>query len=730
MINISKKPFSQYQVLNSIRRYKKHCDNIKNCPEELKPYCRKHSKRVGKDESITYYNCITSFDIETTNLYSNKDGKNEAESATMYVWQFGFMGKVCLGRTWEEFYSFMRQVEDILGLNTGLRLVTWVHNLSYEWSFINKFFTFDDIFARNERKPIKASTSDGFEFRCTYALSNSNLKTVGSNLLTYNCKKGGDFDYNLLRGTSTPLTRKEVMYCVYDCLVVNCYIVEVMRNEKCNISTIRMTKTGEVRNIMKKMCLYGVSGKDFKNTIKELTLGKKEYYMLKEAFAGGMTHADFFRAGEIIEDIISNDFTSSYPYVLCSEKFPMGKGELSSKMFSAEEIMSLHKMNRGCIFNVTFKNIRTTSYSETPISISKCRDIKKAEENNGRLIKAKEITMTLTDVDLRNFERFYTWDKSICWSVYVYKMDYLPKQIIYSVLSFYGDKTKLKDVVGEEVNYALGKERVNSIYGMMVTDFVYDKVYYSEMGWDTEQGDVDECLDRYNTDKNRTTFYPWGVYCTSYARYNLCTGIKAIDDKCKELGVVSDYVYADTDSIKFSNPERHMQGFEDYNKEAIEKLEACLTYRNIDLEMYRPKTVKGKEKILGVWDFDGHYKKFKTVGAKRYMYTDDNNELHITVAGTNKKAGAKYLSQFEDPFEEFSFDLTIPEEHSGRLSAHYIDESTNGSFIDYLGEEQFYSELSCVVLTPSEFTLKHADVFEKLINLSYEEKINLIGREG
>ena len=33
-----------------------------------------------------------------------------------------------------------------------------------------------------------------------------------------------------------------------------------------------------------------------------------------------------------------------------------------------------------------------------------------------------------------------------------------------------------------------------------------------------------------------------------------------------------------------------------------------------------PKTIKGETKTLGVWDFDGFYTDFKTLGAKRYIF--------------------------------------------------------------------------------------------------------------
>ena len=53
-------------------------------------------------------------------------------------------------------------------------------------------------------------------------------------------------------------------------------------------------------------------------------------------------------------------------------------------------------------------------------------------------------------------------------------------------------------------------------------------------------------------------------------------------------------------------------------------------FYNFDLELLAPVTKKGVEKIIGIWDLDGHYKRFKTLGAKRYLYQTDDDKLHLT----------------------------------------------------------------------------------------------------
>lgn len=47
---------------------------------------------------------------------------------------------------------------------------------------------------------------------------------------------------------------------------------------------------------------------------------------------------------------------------------------------------------------------------------------------------------------------------------------------------------------------------------------------------------------------------------------------------------------------------------------------------------------------MGVYELDGKYSQFATLGAKKYCYTDSKG-LHITIAGVSKRTGANELQQ-------------------------------------------------------------------------------------
>lgn len=111
--------------------------------------------------------------------------------------------------------------------------------------------------------------------------------------------------------------------------------------------------------------------------------GIEEFEMLQRAFPGGFTHANAKYTDEVITDVDSYDFTSSYPYVMVSEKVSNEYGRNSSKSMKQFEFMISKYC---CVFDVEITNIFAKSENENPISVSKCFVKENVSENNGRLV--------------------------------------------------------------------------------------------------------------------------------------------------------------------------------------------------------------------------------------------------------------------------------------------------------------------------------------------------------
>lgn len=665
--------------------------------------------KKGKKTKIS--NVASVFDIEASSFY-----KGEEKQCCMYAWVFGINGRCIKGRTWEEFIDVINRLVEVYELSIEKRFIIYVHNLSYEFQWFKKYFEWENVFSLDTRKPIYAITKNGIEFRCSYLLSGYSLEKLGENLTKYKVnKKVGDLDYKLIRHSKTPLTEKEWGYILNDGLVVMAHIQEEI--ERCgDITKIPLTKTGYVRELCKEKCLKGDNRFEYTKVMRTLKITVDNYHQLKRTYTGGFTHANIHYVDRVIQNVHSFDFSSSYPAVMLSEKYPMSK---PFQVTIKDEDDFRDTLNAYCcMFDCTFVNIRSKVSFENYISISRCSEAKHFVLNNGRIVEADMIKISLTEQDFFIISELYEWDYIEVSNFNCFYKGYLPKDFILTILELYKNKTELKGVEGKEVEYLVSKSMINSCYGMCVTDPCRDENIYENDLWSVKKADIETLIDRYNKNNNRVLYYPWGVWVTAYARRNLFTGILEFKD---------DYIYSDTDSIKVLNIEAHKKYIENYNKKITEKIEKCLKHYYIPIEMATPKTIKGIPKPMGVWDYEGMYTRFKTLGAKRYI-TEKNDEISITIAGVSKSEGIKYLKHTygdnTNIFNAFTEDLHFPssydcngveENGSGKLCHTYIDTYMEGEIIDYMGNKWIYNEQSGVHMENTDYTLSLDNEFKNLI---------------
>lgn len=663
-----------------------------------------NAKPIGTYKKIYYYNVPCSYDIETSSFYDD----NEKRSI-MYIWMIGLGGYCIMGRTWDNWLYAINKISEYCGLCRDVRLIMYVHNLGYEFQFMRKHLEWEHVFSIENRKPVYCLSDIGIEFRCSYILSGYSLQHLSNELQVYDVKKlSGNLDYKLIRHRNTPLTENEISYCVNDVLVVMAYIQETINREG-DITQIPLTKTGYVRRYCKRQCI-GTSkhrNEKYRDFIHTLNLDADEYKQLRRAFAGGFTHANAEHSNKTLYDVDSWDFTSSYPCVMLAEKFPMSSSQLVS-IQSMEELE--HNIDLYCcLFDVEFINLESTQLYEQYLSISHCWGLSGYSANNGRLVSANHCYTTLTDVDYKIVKKFYTWDEIRIANFRRYRRGYLPTEFIKSIINLYVDKTTLKDVEGKEIEYMQAKANLNSCYGMAVTDICREDITYIDDEWSTSEPDIEKAIEKNNRALGRFLFYPWGVWVTAYARFNLFTGI---------VECAHDYVYSDTDSIKMLNGDRHTEYIERYNNNITRKLRIAMKYHGIDDSMICPKTKDGIEKPLGVWDYEGHYKQFKTLGAKRYLI-NQNGKYKLTVAGLTKQIALKYMlfgdMEIRSVFDEFTNGMYIPIGFTGKNTHTYIDSYHSGFVIDYLGDRIEYEELSSIHLESADYSLSLSSEYARYL---------------
>ena len=661
---------------------------------------KNHDSFLVGTKNHKYDNNIYTFDIETTSYlkfhgrtfnasryeeFNKKEREDLEYHSMMYIWMFGINDVIYYGRTWDE----LKELLSLIDSNIQDKKIIFIHNLAYEFQYLRSVFDFKDVFARTQRKVIKCSFCDyNFELRCSYMMSNLALDDLSP---TYNLpvkKLIGNLDYDIIRNSKTILTEKELAYCENDCLVLYEYIkMELMTYIQVN--KIPITSTGKVRRELQQLAYkdYGYR----KRARRSINTDPHIYNILMEAYQGGYTHGSYLFTGDIIKDVDSYDFTSSYPYVLTSFRYPMTE-------FVKEDIKTVNDMYDlyAYLLVVRFYNINCKYYNNF-ISASKCRYLRGAVYDNGRVVRAKEIEMVLTDVDFYFILSAYNCEYEILES-YSALYNYLPKMLINFILDKYVNKTKLKGVKDKKIEYSINKSLLNSIYGMCVTNTIRDDVIYdNKTGWEEKELSNEDIIERLIKDKKKGFLsFSWGCWCTSWARTNLEYNIIKLDEYL---------LYSDTDSCKLRNG-YDKSVIKNYNKSVKERIRYVSKLLNIPFEKYSPKDINGEEHLLGVFECETDkgrkytYDEFIHQGAKRYA-TKTDGKIEITVAGVPKEKGAKALTDLNDFTDNFEFKSSI----TGKQTLVYIDEQEEDLLTDYQGNTVLNKDKTGCCLIPCSYVL-------------------------
>lgn len=686
------------------------------------PVIKRRKSKNGKKPDII--DCVCAFDIETTNI-------DEIEQSVMYIWQFQIGTELTVfGRTWQEFKDILFKIGRLLSTYDDRSLVIYVHNLSFEFVFLSGIYEFkpEEVFAVRRRKVLRCSMFDGrFEFRCSYLLSNMTLKAFTKKFHVKH-EKLDDFDYKLARYYWSDLTIEEMRYCQNDVLGLVEAIQQQLTSEQDNLKTIPLTSTGYVRRECKKIMADNLGY----NFAKKFFPSPRLYDYMKKCFRGGDTHCNRWYCNELLHNVSSYDRSSSYPDVLCNCQFPCTPFE---EVLQKIDLPYLEKLifqrQRAIIMEIRFSNLRLINryWGDPYLTKDKATELSSdAVIFTGRVLSASTYATVCCDVDYMIIKKIYEWDSAEVITWFKASKDYLPDCFRQFVIKYYVQKTQLKGLTGNtpeeteynEYLYGKSKNRLNSIYGMTATRSIKENIVFlsadNDFHYDEATSEAELFEKAY---KSYWLPFEWGIYCTAYARLRLIEGIELVfKGKTGEIGAgvngrtktgnrFSDFVYCDTDSVKFIG--HAAAAFEEYNKQRKRdsiQSGAYATDKN------------GKKHYMGVFERDGIYATFKGCGSKKYAYEeiDENGrkKLHVTIAGVNKKRGAAELAKaprgidsLQDGFI-FANAGSIAAKYNGKpdLSSYEID----GKIIDISSNVYLYS-------VP--YTVGTMEEYKRILELSY-----------
>ena len=585
----------------------------------LVPRAKRQRRNKGGNEIV---NVFAAFDIETSTI--TFPGEISGAHSFLYVWQYQIEDYLIKGRTWDEWIELLAVLQLALKeyaqekkLDKAPVMITWIHNAAYEFSFISGLYPFrdDECFFRDARKPIYFRMFDCFEFRCSYIQSNLSLDALTKQTGVKRKLSGQKYDYSKVRFPWTELSEFEEEYTTTDVeSLVAAMRIRVHRAGD-TLLTVPLTSTGYVRRECK------ASLKDRYLQINELKPYKGEnglriYRLLRACFRGGNTHANRYYVGKICKDVYSYDISSSYPTQQLTKKFPMKPFKWLDGDMSIERICMFIGLGYAVVGTYHFIGMKLRNPKEPVpyISLARC-EAKDFKLDNGRILEAGYLEISLTEIDLEIIMETYVFDKVEVMQAMVAQKDYLPPEYRAVIQDYYQKKTALKGDDTEEGKYIYTKAKnmLNSVYGMSATDPIHQEIKYN--GGDYKRSGYDDMTaeEIEKALKGAAFPYQWGVYTTAYARKQLQDAIKLCGDKL---------IYCDTDSVKTSG-DVHISGLNDALRKRAEAMSAYAD------------DMHGIRHYIGVFESDGHYQQFITQGAKRYAYINDEGRMGVTVAGVS-----------------------------------------------------------------------------------------------
>lgn len=691
--------FQRYELYKS-RELQKH--EYIMCPWFLYNYkvlelCS-YSKKKNHSKKIS--NAWIMLDTETSKKANKKDNHICAWTISIRFYERNVV--TLYGQKPSEIPMCINRIAKHL---SGDKIVIYVHNFAYDYVFCRKFFFKawgypTDQMNLKSHYPLFCEFDNRIIFKDSLILLQRKLETAAIDFDVEHKKAIGSWDYDLLRNQDHILTPEELHYIENDTLA-GVEILNTLANQLgkrvCNMP---FTATGIPREESRKR------GKKYyaHELFAKIAPSFEIYQILVECYHGGFTHANRHYINMMINDVTAFDFSSSYPYCMCAFKYPMGAWTSINGKMSLEEIIQLNS-KYGFIFKLTmFKpRLKSDDIVMPALQFSKCFHKSGEFVDNGRIIYADFVELYINSIDLDVIYNQYDYEFAYCSEIYYSTLNYLPRWFTDYVYELFKDKTQLKGVKGQELNYMLQKAKLNSLYGMCVMrqdkldieeDYMLGEYHFNEDS--TPEDQYDKFI------KKRSSIFPycWGVWVTSYAMRNL-----------HELGscVADDgiWLYSDTDSCYATK--WNMDKLNAYN----DKCKQLLTERG-----YGAVIKDGKEYWLGVAEFDGHYKSFKCQGAKRYAVEKEDGSIKITVAGVPKKMGSKYLQDMGG-LDYFEPGLIFPGKKTGKLQHEYI--IVDDIYIDENGNETGDS----INLEPCDYLLDCIDrvTLDDILNIESEVNV-------
>lgn len=565
------------------------------------------------------------FDIETTHEF-------------MYVWTTSINCVTIFGSTWGEFKTLLKMLTEVVGAGASEEHIStvlpiYVHNFGgFEWHFLKSQLNFTASFCIGDNA-LYGVVDEAVLFLDSYRVCPNKLEDLAKMYSSHS--KTHDLDYSVERNHNDGknLTPEEQQYCANDTLILVDFAkhqFEFLKEYGCLPTT---------QNKMVKSMIDFEYNKDREQNAKiidHLFPTNAQYTMIRRwGFRGGFCQSS---CSEVTEKVGYADLDSAYSSAIVHGYYPMTRYR-EKVPNTYEQYLDTHC----CQMTMYFEGLESKSfvhYEMATHTITKdlqsglfSNDILRDSAN--RVVSAKGMIVSLTEIDFKLYQLCYTWKSVKCLKLLVSERGPLPDYVIRVALKLYGDKAVLKKADLEDTQeYKRKKSLPSTIFGAMCQRIYVEDLDMNDTDW-------------YNTFKTKKLMPQWGVYVTAYVR-NIMVRMA--------LQMGFDWTYSDTDSFYYDYSDFVKGLLDDFNEEQRAKNKIMCEKYGLDYNVYDN---------LGCFDYSEkknlQIDHFKTFGSKAYIYhyTDNKHpdgDIKLVLGGIPKENFWESFrnSGVEDPFDYFS----------------------------------------------------------------------------
>lgn len=667
---------------------------------------------------------VAAFDTETSTVLHNGE-----KVAFMYIWQMAIENNAFYGRTWKEFKECLYKIKNEMQLAVDYKLIVYVHNLKYDFGFYKHEVNLEgDLIARSKRNVLEHTMDDCFELRDSAVYTEEPLEDMGEEI---GIKKLKGYDYTKVRHALTPLSEKELAYCEHDVLILTRYYRLEAEKAGCPIYKLPLTATQKVKRIIN--AEFARESRVYQSMImarqlKDNPYDNRIFELLQHAFFGAFNYSSQLVRGIEQENVTGIDISACYGAQCMLHPYPVGKFKVVENPKSLDDLKNnpIYK-NKALLITFAARGIspKLADVGFLPINLQNYWQRSATDLNNvsaKRVLTAKRIEMTLTDVDFKLFLELYD-NKGIKFiSVVASEYGEMPSYMIRAIEKMHKKKLDVQSrnkeieklrplTIAEELEYLHAKTGVSRIYGILVQDPIRD-VYR----WDTKKSDIIKDGEQKNKSQFQPVLYQWGVWVVAWARFEIVRLLLKLSHAKDDFNPIK-ILHSDTDSLYFVSDEEDAEVITNYNQMINEKMIKVSMRHRVD-----PTAIKG----MGTLKIT-HYEKFKTIGIKQYCFIqnsrfdyrcaglsrpdyvyDANGNQLMNDDGTPINNGMTFFDNFasnDERMAAFCKEMTIPAEEAHIHRNYYHDTPIDEpiAVMDYLGNETKVQPKSWVIIAESGF---------------------------